>query len=137
MYCSSSQVKTWLMSYRTTGLDTLDIATDIKVDMKATLQDNYILALLTVQLTLCSNTGLETFDIAADIRADIRAAQEDDDRRRVVDWLKKGVPDPSKEHNEARSKHEETTGAWLFDSDEFKQWIEGKNSFLWLNGNGQ
>ncbi|KAF8850333.1 hypothetical protein BDZ45DRAFT_679851 [Acephala macrosclerotiorum] len=77
----------------------------------------------------------DTFDIAKDILSDIRAARKDEDRNRIMVWLTEGVPNPSKEHNEARNKHEKTTGSWLLDSNEFKKWSTTRNSFLWLNGN--
>ncbi|TVY93678.1 hypothetical protein LAWI1_G001865 [Lachnellula willkommii] len=66
---------------------------------------------------------------------DIRLARIDDDRRRIVGWLSKGIPDPSQEHNIARDKHEESTGSWLInDSNDYLGWLTAPNSFLWLNG---
>lgn len=54
-----------------------------------------------------------------------------------MSWLSKGVPNPSKEHNVARSFHQETTGSWLIESDEFRKWKRADNSLLWLNGGGE
>src|SRR6187402_411377 len=88
-------------------------------------------------LTQYRKKTLDIFDIAKDILSDIRAAREEDRRREIVAWLKKGVPDPSKEHNAARSKHETNTGSWLLESRNFESWVEGYDSFLWLNGNGK
>ncbi|TVY40551.1 hypothetical protein LOCC1_G004799 [Lachnellula occidentalis] len=79
--------------------------------------------------------GSEQFDITADIRADIRLARFDKSRQRIVDWLSKGIPNPSQEHNVARERHEETTGSWLInDSNDYLGWLTSPNSFLWLNG---
>jgi len=88
-------------------------------------------------LTQHRNKTLDIFDIAKDIYSDIRAAREEEHRRETITWLKRGVPDPSKEHNEARSKHEKNTGSWLLESHNFESWVKGSNSFLWLNGNGK
>ena len=79
--------------------------------------------------------GFEQFDITADIRADIRLARVNADRRRIVNWLSEGIPNPSKEHNIARERHEETTGSWLINDDnDYTDWLTDPNSFLWLNG---
>ncbi|TVY45290.1 putative ankyrin repeat protein [Lachnellula subtilissima] len=79
--------------------------------------------------------GFKQFEITADIRADINKAQSHEDRRRIVDWLSEGIPDPSLEHNIARDKHEETTGSWLIhDNNDYSGWLTAPNSFLWLNG---
>ncbi|TVY27932.1 Vegetative incompatibility protein HET-E-1 [Lachnellula hyalina] len=79
--------------------------------------------------------GFEQFEITADIRADINKAQIQEERRRIIDWLSGGIPNPSQEHNIARDKHEETTGSWLIhDNNDYSGWLTAPNSFLWLNG---
>jgi hypothetical protein len=83
------------------------------------------------------NAASKIFDISVDIRSEIRSARDEDNRRRIVAWLSMGVPNPSKEHNLARERHEATTGSWLVEGDELKTWISSKNSFLWLNGGGE
>ncbi|RDL32416.1 uncharacterized protein BP5553_08872 [Venustampulla echinocandica] len=75
----------------------------------------------------------EHFDISEDIRIEIRAARFDKTRHRVISWLSRGVPDPSKEHNLARARHEKTTGSWLIESPSFETWLKTENSLLWLN----
>jgi hypothetical protein len=47
------------------------------------------------------------------------------------------VPDPSLEHNKALKLHEETTGSWLVDGDDFKQWAVSPNSYAWIHGSGK
>jgi hypothetical protein len=79
---------------------------------------------------------LKSFDILEDIKEQIRFAQEDKKRLRIVTWLSVGVPDPSKEHNIAREKHEPTTGQWLINSEALQTWINAKNSLIWVNGGG-
>jgi hypothetical protein len=68
---------------------------------------------------------------------DIRLEQEKSERKRIVKWLSTSVPNPSKEHNIAREKHEPTTGSWLIKSNELETWVKGNNSFIWLNGGGR
>jgi ankyrin repeat domain-containing protein 50 len=79
----------------------------------------------------------EHSDILADIKKDIEAAQNDTHRQRLVDWLARFIPDPSVEHNSALKKHEETTGSWLLDGDDLKEWSATPNSYLWIHGNGK
>jgi hypothetical protein len=86
---------------------------------------------------ICRYLSSENFDIFADIRDEIREAQENTNRQRIVKWLSEGVPNPSKEHNAARAKHEDTTGSWLLESKALGDWIRTENSFLWLNGGGK
>lgn len=88
-------------------------------------------------LIVYSYLSSDHFDIITNIRSEIISAQNNESRRRIVGWLSKGVPSPSKEHNLAREKHEETTGSWLIESDDFKNWLSQPNSFLWLNGGGK
>jgi hypothetical protein len=59
------------------------------------------------------------------------------ERQQIIEWLSFAVPDPSKEHNIAREKHEPTTGSWLVESQQVKLWMESKNSLTWLNGGGK
>jgi len=42
--------------------------------------------------------------------------------------------DPSTNHNEARSKHQPTTGEWFLRSDGFLSWTEGNTVSIWLHG---
>jgi len=86
---------------------------------------------------LCRYLSSETFDVFADIRDEIREARENTNRQRIVKWLSEGVLNPSKEHNAARAKHEDTTGSWLLESKVLEDWISTENSFLWLDGGGK
>jgi hypothetical protein len=75
-------------------------------------------------------------DILEDIKDEIRKARESSDRKAVIKWLSRSVPDPSKEHNIAREKFQPTTGSWLLEADELEAWMNSKNSLLWLTGGG-
>jgi len=35
------------------------------------------------------------------------------------------------------NKHTADTGLWLFNSDEYQAWEEGRNRFLWVQGAGE
>jgi hypothetical protein len=63
---------------------------------------------------------IDHLDIFTSIQQDIKQAQDDRDRKRLVQWLSNSVPDPSLEHNSARSNYEESTGSWLIDSGELR-----------------
>lgn len=47
-------------------------------------------------------------------------------------WLK--APEVSSDHNAACAKRHEDTGLWFINSHDFKNWLMGGNSFLWING---
>jgi len=79
------------------------------------------------------NISSKHYDISKDIMWEIRTAQDDADRRRIISWLSQSVPDTSIEHNIALENHEETTGSWLLDGDEFSSWMKAPNSLFWLN----
>jgi hypothetical protein len=92
---------------------------------------------LTLALLTClRNMAFKVFDVLGDIKSDIRSAQDRKDRRLIIEWLSKSSPDPSKEHNIARDKHQPTTGSWLINGEKLQTWIESKNSLLWLCGGG-
>ena len=73
----------------------------------------------------------------ADIRQDILEAKKSAERKNIVEWLSKGLPDPSTEHVIARRKHKATTGDWLINCTELEDWESTENSLLWLNGGGK
>ncbi|KAK8040286.1 hypothetical protein PG991_000074 [Apiospora marii] len=43
-------------------------------------------------------------------------------------------PDPSINFNIAREQHQQGTGKWLLESDQYRKWKTERNSFLWLKG---
>jgi hypothetical protein len=53
-------------------------------------------------------------------------------RQKIHRWL--AAPDPSSNHNDARSKRQPTTVAWFVDGDEFQRWKTDFDSFIWLYG---
>jgi hypothetical protein len=50
----------------------------------------------------------------------------------VLNWLK--ARDPSAHHLRARKAHTPGTGQWLFGAPEFKSWVSGRCSWLWISG---
>jgi hypothetical protein len=56
----------------------------------------------------------------------------DELRRTIHLWL--SAPDPSSNHNDARKKHQPTTGLWFIKDNKFEQWKCKLNSFIWLHG---
>jgi len=51
---------------------------------------------------------------------------------RVLSWL--SLNESQNNHNNARKKHEPTTGDWFLQSEMFTQWLNSTNSSLWLYG---
>ncbi|KAI9878600.1 MAG: hypothetical protein M1830_000460 [Pleopsidium flavum] len=56
----------------------------------------------------------------------------DSERKELVEWLQ--PVDPSTNHNNARPKHEPTTGNWLLKSGELAAWLCEPKQLLWLHG---
>ena len=52
--------------------------------------------------------------------------------RAIIRWL--AAPDPSINHNAARTQHSATTGSWFIDSDHFQNWWHKPEAFLWVYG---
>ena len=49
-------------------------------------------------------------------------------------WL--AAPDPSSNHHIARQKHQQGTGKWLVEGNQFERWKTLSGSILWLHGIG-
>jgi ankyrin repeat domain-containing protein 50 len=54
------------------------------------------------------------------------------ERNQISLWL--SGADPSMNHNLGRKRCEPGTGEWLFDTNEFKEWKDGRGGILWLHG---
>ncbi|KAI0162500.1 hypothetical protein BJ166DRAFT_269771 [Pestalotiopsis sp. NC0098] len=83
-----------------------------------------------------------TFAITCDVMRDIKDIQHDvrqlNDKldfttlSEFCNWLQS--TNPSMNHNSAWELREDNTGLWMTDSKEWKQWLEGKEKFLWIHG---
>lgn len=62
---------------------------------------------------------------------DANAAEE---RTKIIAWLRSKSPDSVVNFNEARRKHEPSTGEWLLKSEQFRSWTGEGQQLLWLNG---
>jgi hypothetical protein len=51
---------------------------------------------------------------------------------KILRWL--SPLDPAVNHLAACSRHEPGTGNWLLGSDDFRNWLDAKSSFLWIQG---
>ena len=54
------------------------------------------------------------------------------ENEKVLSWL--SLNESQNNHNNARKKHEPTTGDWFLQSEMFTQWLNSTNSSLWLYG---
>ncbi|PMD13353.1 hypothetical protein NA56DRAFT_424133 [Hyaloscypha hepaticicola] len=50
----------------------------------------------------------------------------------IIKWL--APVDPRANQEAARKKHEEQTGRWFTEGENFSNWLEQPNSLLWLHG---
>ena len=56
-------------------------------------------------------------------------------RRGITGWLM--ITDPDVNHRSACQRHQPGTGAWLFESSEYRDWEAGNVPHLWLSAIGQ
>ncbi len=52
----------------------------------------------------------------------------------VFDWLRKSTTDYKANHEAARALFQEGTGRWLTEGEIFKNWIDGENPLIWIQG---
>jgi hypothetical protein len=52
--------------------------------------------------------------------------------QKIHKWL--AAPDPSSNQNDACKLRQPITGTWFVNGEEFKQWKNTLNSFIWLHG---
>lgn len=70
--------------------------------------------------------------LAAIYQQDDRGVQQATQFRRITDWL--SPPDPWTNHETARQRHEDQTGSWLLQSEQYQKWKMGLVRNLWLYG---
>jgi hypothetical protein len=83
-----------------------------------------------VQATIL-DTHFQAKDIAAGIQS-ILSAKDSEELAKILWWL--SAPDPSANHAQAREQHEDGTGDWLFESQEYQDWVSGSSPLFWLHG---
>lgn len=66
------------------------------------------------------------------IGEDIKSMQAKEERSKIIEWL--GGTDPSTNYNTARRKHEDGTGEWLLNSEQFRSWKASHGDTMWLSG---
>jgi hypothetical protein len=77
------------------------------------------------------DTHFQVKDIAAGIQS-ILSAKDSEELAKILRWL--SAPDPSANHAQAREQHEDGTGDWLFESQEYQDWVSGSSPLFWLHG---
>jgi len=117
-------------SIQTTSIrDTVDATRAQTTTMKDTVGDTRVLVTRIEATTL--DTQKQSTAIAAGVRS-ILSSQESVELNRILGWL--SAPDPSTNHAEARKEHEPGTGEWLFESQEYNNWVTGSSPRFWLHG---
>ncbi|RDL42520.1 Uncharacterized protein BP5553_02499 [Venustampulla echinocandica] len=64
--------------------------------------------------------------------SDISKSLSDDKRNGIIRWLSQA--DPGNNQIAARKKHQDQTGKWFTEGEEYLQWKQDPDSFLWLYG---
>ncbi|CAG8961467.1 hypothetical protein HYFRA_00013919 [Hymenoscyphus fraxineus] len=57
---------------------------------------------------------------------------EDEKTQTILNWM--STLDHNSKQEETFSRREEGTGLWLFETQEFNDWVNGKNKVLWASG---
>ncbi|KAF2817791.1 uncharacterized protein BDZ99DRAFT_514007 [Mytilinidion resinicola] len=78
------------------------------------------------------NISVATNRMIAQIYDNTAMKQKDDRCDRILEWLP--TTDTAMNHEEARKKHQDGTGEWLFKTDQWGNWISNRGSVMWLNG---
>ncbi|KAI9838432.1 MAG: hypothetical protein M1837_002487 [Sclerophora amabilis] len=91
----------------------------------------FSLALQRDHITLSEAIRDDVAIIREDIN-DLKVATRNEDFQSFLEWL--CHVDVSARHNEARRKHEPTTGAWLLEDLDYASWKRSPHSILWLHG---
>jgi hypothetical protein len=109
----------------------------LKLAIAAIVLDNGLSTQHTVdqiRITLDGNTTLATQIQATTLatQAHLLSAKQAETLAKTLAWL--AAPDPSINHAQARAEHEPGTGEWLFNSQEYQDWVSGSNPLFWLHG---
>jgi hypothetical protein len=101
--------------------------TDI-LDQISRYKQNFYLALagdFAIQQDSIQNTVIEVRDTMQNLEAN-------NEKEKVMRWLQ--APDPSINHNSAKSKREPNTCNWLLQSDDFTSWLtKDSTPTMWLH----
>ncbi|TQB70154.1 hypothetical protein MPDQ_000932 [Monascus purpureus] len=101
----------------------LKLAEDISA-----IRENLSLALDVLQLKSHSQTQ---YDLS-EVKSLLERINKSQLSSTIHNWLM--APDVSIDHNTACAKRHSSTGLWFINSDQFRNWLVGHNSFLWING---
>ena len=71
-------------------------------------------------------------DTVTEVLTSAQTAVRSERHNKVLQWLKSS--DPSTNHNAARKKYQPTTGEWFLKSHQYRSWMEGRISSIWLHG---
>lgn len=66
--------------------------------------------------------------------ANLIACAKDSALQYDIDWI--SDDNHTIYHREASNERMETTGEWIFESDDFIRWKNEKSGILWINGSG-
>ncbi|KAF8248484.1 hypothetical protein K440DRAFT_660797 [Wilcoxina mikolae CBS 423.85] len=90
----------------------------------------------TLQLALSTDTRAQVKEVRYD---QCRAEQERRDEQKnthgmeVLELLSSAL-DHEARHEDIREKRQDNTGNWVFETEQFKRWLQGSDSLLWCHG---
>ena len=82
-------------------------------------------------VTAVHATITTTKETSVDVQKEMKKGNEASQKKSIHEWL--SAPDPSMEHNRARSSRQSDTGLWFTESTDFARW-KSEKSLLWLHG---
>jgi hypothetical protein len=106
-----------------------------KRDLSEALTADGIASLVNALSTTQSRLAEDIANVQRELQraADEKAENEmDDQKRKIFEWCSKF--DPYQKHRNSKDLRHPNTLTWLFDSPEYKKWVEKANSALWLFG---
>ena len=129
--------RAWYPFRASTLVKLREIAENVQERLKLALQVLQLDVSTTLRRTLVQvaadtrDTGVRTANIEAQ-NVLLLAAQQSDQFRKMTDWL--SPPDPWSNHASARFRHEPQTGAWVLQSEQYREWKDASINHLWLYG---
>ncbi|TGO51919.1 hypothetical protein BOTNAR_0340g00030 [Botryotinia narcissicola] len=102
------------------------------------VRSNLVFAMDILNLSTVSTTAEKVVDISKQVTTigdsfdAIITQQMDKESLKVLKWL--SAIDCHSKQRETLSRKQEGTGEWLFRSQEYRNWLSGKNRLLWCSG---
>ncbi|KAH6971668.1 hypothetical protein BKA56DRAFT_677755 [Ilyonectria sp. MPI-CAGE-AT-0026] len=74
----------------------------------------------------------KSMDLAKESMDQVKESMEGYQRQEICNWLE--VKNPSDRHNKAFERHQEGTGLWVLELEQWRDWVARTTRCVWING---